>query len=150
MITQNRWQHILGVARKAKLLAASLKPDNPEFIQDMFLLGVLHDFGYEFAENNATHAATGGAILKRSGYLYWQEVAWHGDETIENMSDELFILNCADMMTGPSGEDFTFDERLKEISQRFGSDADAYKKCVIEIEKLKSDPRFNIINPVNR
>ena len=25
----------------------------------------------------------------------------HGDETVENMTDELFILNSADMMTGP-------------------------------------------------
>ncbi len=142
MITQNRWQHILGVARKAKLLAAKFKPDDPKFIEDMFLLGVLHDFGYEFAEDNATHAATGGAILKRAGYIHWHEVALHGDETIENMSDELFLLNCADMMTGPSGEDFTFTERLDEIAQRFGTESAAYKKCVLEVEKLKADKRY--------
>lgn len=145
MITQNRWQHILGVARKAKMLAEKLKPNDTQYAEDMFLLGIMHDLGYEFMESNASHAAVGGEILKRSGYQYWQEVALHGDETVENMSDELFILNCADMMTGPNGEDFTFDERLKEIAQRFGEDADAYKKCVIEVEKLKSDKRYEKI-----
>lgn len=145
MITQNRWQHILGVARKAKMLAEKLKTDDTQYAEDMFLLGIMHDLGYEFMESNASHAAVGGEILKRSGYQYWQEVSLHGDETVENMSDELFILNCADMMTGPKGEDFTFDERLKEIAQRFGEDADAYKKCVIEVEKLKSDKRYEKI-----
>jgi hypothetical protein len=103
---------------------------------------MLHDMGYEFNQSNASHAAIGGEILKHSGYRFWKEVALHGDETVENMTDELFILNCADMMTGPSGEDFTFDERLEEIASRFGKDAVAYKKCVIEVEKLKADKRY--------
>lgn len=143
MITENRWKHILGVARKAKMLAEKLKPDNTQYAEDMFLLGVMHDLGYEFMESNASHAAVGGEILKRSGYKYWQEVALHGDETVENMTDELFILDCADMMTGPSGENFTFEERLEEIASRFGKDAAPYKKCVIEVQKLKADKRYN-------
>ena len=40
------------------------------------------------------------------------------------------------MSTGPSGEDFTFDERLNEIASRFGINAAAYKKCVIEAISL--------------
>lgn len=145
MITQNRWQHILGVARKAKILADKLKPNDTQYAEDMFLLGIMHDLGYEFMESNASHAAVGGEILNRNNYRYWQEVSLHGDETVENMSDELFILNCADMMTGPKGEDFSFIERLEEIAARFGKDADAYKKCVIEVEKLKSDKRYEKI-----
>jgi len=142
MITQNRWQHILGVARKCKEYAAKLKPNDSKFTEDMFLLGMLHDMGYEFMESNASHAAVGGEILKRNNYQYWSEVSLHGDETVDNMSDELFILNCADMSIGPNGEDFTFDERLKEIASRFGIDAIAYKKCVIEVEELKADKRY--------
>lgn len=146
MISENRWQHILGVARKAKILADKLKPNNVQYAEDMFLLGIMHDLGYEFMESNASHAAIGGEILKRSGYQYWQEVTQHGDETVDDMTDELFILNCADMSTGPNGEDFTFDERLKEIAQRFGKDADAYKKCVVEVEKLRADKRYEKIS----
>jgi len=145
MITENRWKHILGVARKAKVIAIKLKPENAQYAEDMFLLGVMHDLGYEFMESNASHAVVGGKILQRSGYKYWREVALHGDETIENMSDELFILNCADMMTGPSGEDFTFDQRLEEIASRFGKGSHAYQKCVIEVQKLRADRRYEKI-----
>lgn len=132
----------MGVARKAKMLAAKLRPNDEKYAEDMFLLGVMHDLGYEFMESNASHAAIGGEILKRSGYQYWQEVALHGDETVDNMSDELFILNAADMMTGPNGEDFTFEERLAEIASRFGKDAAPYQKCVVEVQKLKADERY--------
>lgn len=142
MITENRWKHILGVARKCKEFACKFKPNDGKFAEDMFLLGLLHDMGYEFMESNAGHAAIGGEILKRNNYKYWQEVFLHGDETVEGMSDELFILNSADMSTGPSGESFTFEERLAEIAARFGKEADAYKKCVIEVEKLKADKRL--------
>ena len=142
MIKQNRWQHILGVARKCKEYALTLKNDD-KFAEDMFLLGMLHDMGYEFMENNASHASVGGEILKRNNYKYWQEVTLHGDEKIDDMSDELFILNCADMTTGPGGENFSFDERLEEIASRFGKEADAYKKCVIEVQKLRNDKRYH-------
>ena len=145
MISENRWKHILGVARKCKEYALKFKPEDSQFAEDMFLLGMLHDMGYEFNQSNASHAAVGGEILKRNNYRYWQEVALHGDETAQNMSDELFILNSADMSTGPNGEDFTFDDRLKEIAQRFGKQSQAYQKCVIEIEKLKSDKRYDFI-----
>lgn len=141
MIKENRWNHILGVARKSKEFAAKFQPENIKFIEDMFLLGILHDIGYEFMETNEDHAMIGGEILKRSYYKYWKEVSLHGDINVD-MSDELFILNCADMTTGPNGENFNFEERLEEISNRLGNDSNAYKKCVIMVEKLKKDARY--------
>ncbi len=142
MITENRLKHMLGVARKAKEYAASLRPNDNQFMEDMFLLGLLHDMGYEFLENNSSHAMVGGKILKRNNYRYWQEVSLHGDATVENMSDELFVLNSADMTTGPNGEDFSFEERLAEIKARFGADSNALTKCTIEVKKLKADKRY--------
>lgn len=67
MITENRWKHILGVARKAKEFALKMRPKDKKYVEDMFLLGLLHDIGYEFTEGNASHAIIGGEILKRSG-----------------------------------------------------------------------------------
>ena len=66
MITENRWKHILGVARKCKEFACKFKPNDGKVAEDMFLLGLLHDMGYEFMESNAGHAAIGGEILKRN------------------------------------------------------------------------------------
>ena len=146
MITPSRLNHILGVARKAKSLALQLKPNNLKYAEDMFLLGFLHDIGYEFLSSNTEHAMIGGEILKRAGYQYWQEVSLHGDASQQNMNDELFILNCADMSTGPNGEDFTFEQRLDEIATRFGEQSNAHRKCVIEIQKLRSDKRSLILS----
>ncbi|MBR1600405.1 MAG: HDOD domain-containing protein [Alphaproteobacteria bacterium] len=71
MISENRWRHILGVARKCKKYAAKFKPDDSKYAEDMFLLGMLHDMGYEFMESNASHAAVGGEILKRNNFRYY-------------------------------------------------------------------------------
>lgn len=68
MITQNRWQHILGVARKCREYATKFRPDDSKFTEDMFVLGILHDMGYEFTNDNIGHASVGGEILKRSNY----------------------------------------------------------------------------------
>lgn len=145
MIEENRWKHILAVAQKAKKLATKFKPKDNKFAEDMFLLGLLHDIGYEFSEDNLNHANIGGEILKRNGYKYWQEVALHSDETVEYMTDELFILNCADIMIDINGEEFTFDERLENVAGRYGKN-ELYKKCLIAIERLKTDRRYTKIS----
>ena len=66
-------------------MAKKLHSNNEKYAEDMFLLGVMHDLGYEFVENNISHAAIGGEILNRSGYKYWKEVSLHGDETLDNI-----------------------------------------------------------------
>lgn len=104
MITENRWLHILGVARQTKRLAEKMRPNDVLFAEDMFLLGMLHDFGYEFTENGKGHAAADAEILKRQGYKNWKIIAEHGNPEIKEMSDALFILNCADMTVSAEGK----------------------------------------------
>lgn len=143
MITENRWKHILGVARKAKEFALIIQPDNIKYAEDMFLLGLLHDIGYEFSERGQGHSKIGGEILKRSDYKYWKEVANHGYSENESMNDELFILNCADMSIAVDGQNCTITERLEDIGIRYGLDSSTYRKAVLEIEKLQSDARYS-------
>ena len=142
MINSNRWQHILGVARKAKILADRLKPNDEPYSEDMFLLGLLHDFGYEFTENGKNHAIVAGQILERSGYKYWQDVVNHSEEATDNMSDETFILNCADLSVSPDGKDMSFEERIVELAKRHGANSPQYKRAVSKIQKLQKDVRF--------
>ena len=61
------------------------------------------------------------------------------------MTDELFLLNCADMTTGPAGEDFTMQERLEEIGCRHGKESAAYIKTAEEIRILQQDPRYILL-----
>ncbi len=142
MITENRWKHMLGVARKAKEFALKMQPDNEKYAEDMFLLGLLHDLGYEFSETGRGHSGIGGEILKRSGYKYWNEVANHGYSKNADTTDELFILNCADMSVAVGGANCTMAQRLEDIGTRYGIDSSEYRKAVLEIEKLQSDARY--------
>ena len=148
MITSARWQHILGVARRARVLAEKLRPGDDKFAQDMFLLGMLHDFGYEFAEEPREHPAIGAEILKRQGSRYWREVENHGNVNVTEISDELFILSCADMTTGPNGEDFTMRERIDNIAERYGKDSHAHQKAIVAAEKLQADPRYRFFKGI--
>ena len=145
MINSNRWQHILGVARKAKILADRLKPNDEPYSEDMFLLGLLHDFGYEFTENGEKHAIIAGQILERSGYKYWQDVVNHSDKATDNMSDETFILNCADLSVSLDGKDITMAERVADIGRRHGKDSTQYLIAIEKLQKLQADTRFSKI-----
>ena len=55
------------------------------------------------------------------------------------------ILNCADMTTGPAGENFTMQERLDEIGLRYGQNSAAYIKTKEEIKILQQDKRYTLI-----
>ena len=143
MITSDRWWHTLSVARKAKELARKIKPNDEKYAEDMFLLGLLHDFGYEFTTGE--HAKIGGEVLKRNGYRYWREIMFHGCVEDCDMTDESFILNCADMTIGPDGKDMTFEERLEDIAARHGKTSRAYEMSFKEISVLKKDKRCKLI-----
>lgn len=146
MITEDRWNHILGVARQAARLAEKFFTGDAENRRrEMFLLGMLHDIGYEFAETGRQHAIVGGEILRGTGYGCWREVYEHGNPDVSEMSDELFLLNCADMTTGPKGEMMTMEERLQEVGESFGRESDACKKMARMRERLTEDARFGLL-----
>ena len=59
-----------------------------------------------------------------------------------DMTDELFILNCADMSVAVDGANCMIAQRLEDIGTRYGIDSSEYRKAVLEIEKLQSDARY--------
>ena len=145
MIEENRLKHILGVARQVRRLALKLRPKDNMFSQDMFVVGFLHDFGYEFDEDKRPHALIAGEILKRLNFKYCEAVENHGNVNVDMMSDELFLLNCADMTVKGDGTLVTTDERLADIGSRYGKESAIYQKAVLEIDILKTDPRFAVL-----
>lgn len=120
-IGDNRLKHILQVARLSAILASELFGWSEEKCKEMFLLGYLHDIGYEYAEHADSHPEVAAQILRDAGYKYWQEVKWHGIPNPPYESDELLVLNLADMMTDGSGRPVTLRERLLDIEERHGS-----------------------------
>ena len=119
-ITIDRMKHSVAVAIKMKELVIQ-KPDkygcSPD---DAFVLGMLHDIGYGFSDDQKEHANKGGMVLKEQGYKYWQEVYYHGIPQEEYDSQMLKLLNYVDMITGPTGEYMTVQERIDDIADRYG------------------------------
>ena len=108
-----------------------------EQLQELFLLGYLHDIGYQFGTNE-NHNMIGGNLLRNSNYKYWKEVYYHGIPNSEYKSLYLDILNTADMMIDKYGNDVEFDKRLDDIKNRYGEDSIQYINCVKIINELRS------------
>ena len=133
----DRLKHNYAVANKMIELGKEKSLSEIE-LQELFLLGYLHDIGYEFGINE-NHNVIGGNLLKGSNYKYWQEVYYHGIPNSEYKSLYLDILNTADMMIDKYGNDVGFDKRLENIKKRYGEDSIQYINSFKIINELKGD-----------
>ena len=133
----DRLKHNYAVANKMVELGKEKSLSEIE-LQELFLLGYLHDIGYEFGTNE-NHNSIGGNLLKESNYKYWQEVYYHGIPNSEYKSLYLNILNTADMMIDKYGNDVGFDKRLEDIKSRYGKDSVQYLNCFKIVNELKGD-----------
>ena len=121
MITPQRQAHMLQVGRTAERLARELFDWPDQKCRQMFLLGLLHDVGYEYAAEQPDHPRVGSELLEAAGYRYWQEVRWHGMSDAPYASDELLVLNVADVLTDAAGNIVSLSERLGDIGRRYGA-----------------------------
>ena len=133
----DRLKHSYAVANKMVELGKE-KNLSDEQLQELFLLGYLHDIGYQFGTNE-NHNMIGGNLLRNSNYKYWKEVYYHGIPNSEYKSLYLNFLNTADMMIDKYGNDVGFDKRLDDIKNRYGEDSIQYTNCVKIINELKGD-----------
>lgn len=137
MIDNDRLKHILGVARVMSENAERLGLNK----QEMFMLGMLHDIGYEFGEISE-HNKIGGEILKRQNYKYYNEVFYHGILNPPYSSLELDLLNYADLHITKYGDYVTIEQRLEDIGSRWGFDSPYYLNPKKIAENLKSKDLF--------
>ncbi len=134
-MNNDRLKHSLTVANKMIELGKKYNLSDKK-LEELFLLGYLHDIGYEFG-NNENHNIIGGELLKENGYKYWKEVYYHGIPNCEYQSIYLDILNTADMMIDKSGNNVGFDKRLEDIKSRYGENSMQYKNCISIVNELR-------------
>ena len=134
-MNNDRLKHSYAVANKMVELGKERKLSN-EQLKELFVLGYLHDIGYQYGTNE-NHNDIGGNLLKENNYKYWKEVYYHGVPDSEYKSLYLDILNTADMMIDKSGNDIGFDKRLEDIKNRYGKDSIQYINCVKIVYELK-------------
>ncbi len=133
MLTTDRLIHSYAVGAKMRdivkhnLQHYSCNPD------DMFILGMLHDIGYEFVEDQRDHAHVGGIMLKAQGYVFWKEVFYHGIPQTEYSSKELELLNYVDMIIGSDGTEMSIKQRIESIEERYGK----YSEQAMNAKKLE-------------
>ena len=137
-ISENRLKHMLQVGRTAETLAFELFGWPEDKCRAMFLLGYLHDFGYEYAAEQGEHPEIAGSMLKGLGYEYWQEVRWHGIPSPPFESDELLVLNLADNITDGEGNAVTAKGRLRDIEARYGCGSPQLQAAALLIEELST------------
>lgn len=131
----DRLKHCYAVANKMVELGKEKNLSDNQ-LQELFILGYIHDIGYQFGTNE-NHNIIGGKILKDNNYKYWKEVYYHGISNSNYKSLYLDILNTADMMIDKKGNDVGFDKRLEDIRNRYGEDSIQYINCAKIINELK-------------
>ena len=136
-ISNERLKHSLEVARLMKKLSEDAGWSG-EKCEEMFVLGYLHDIGYEFSEQQCDHASVGGEMLRKQEYKYWREVFYHGKLDADYASDELTMLNRADMSVDSKGQNVGTELRLKDIADRYGEKSRQYIEAKLLVEKIQA------------
>lgn len=128
-ISKDRMQHTLMVARRSYDLAKNKYHLNETECRKAFVIGFLHDIGYEFSENNLEHPEKGYELIKDTLGIELPEIRLHGDPYAEQTTF-LSILNEADMTVDGKGNIVTVEERLNDIKSRYSPEAMEYLKTV--------------------
>lgn len=134
-VLPRRWGHVQGVAARTRAAAPLFSPDDQDMLQSAALL---HDIGYlpEIARTGF-HPLDGARYLRDLGtdgrlcalvahhsFAYREaELRGLSAELTEWVDEETPLRDAlwwADMTTSPDGQPVTFDERIKEIQDRYG------------------------------
>lgn len=134
-VDDNRLKHSIAVARKMQEIAYNYNL-NEEDKNNLFIIGLNHDIGYEFTDISTNHNKIGGEMLKNTGFKFWKEVYYHGEIDCIYNSTYLTILNMADMQIDNKGNDVGYTERLENIKNHYGEDSNVYQKCVKLVNNL--------------
>ena len=138
-LSDSRLFHMRSVAYKSYKLARNVFKMEENKARSLFAMGLIHDFAYTFVENQTEHEHEGGRILKLSGFNWADAVFDHGDPDIESWTDELLILNLADMTTGPNGESLTMDQRLVDIKNRYGPESTQSTRAIRLANRIQTE-----------
>lgn len=131
----DRLIHSYNVGKKMMEIGKKYNLSEEE-LQELFILGLNHDIGYEFTDDSTNHNRIGGEILRKQNYKYYKEVYYHGEIQNEYKSLYLDILNMADMQIDKYGNDVGFDKRLEDIKNRYGEDSIQYINAKSVIDSL--------------
>lgn len=145
MFDSNRAAHCRGVAILMRRLAPALGLD----ANRMTLLGWIHDLGYLTGRADM-HAPDLGRLLESEGYEYAGAVARHGTDCIDYGNPVDVLLNIADMSVNGSGLLVSFDERVRDVVDRWGEAHPRVNACMSVIRRLETTAEWETVAPLIR
>jgi len=115
---------MIRVAEMMYELGLEVSNGDEKYAEDMYVLGLLHDVGRAFSdEDKVLHEYKGASMLERVGYKYWREIMNHGNPDSIYESVELGILKHADLTVNKEGDDVGVIDRMMDVADRYGLDS---------------------------
>ena len=105
---------------------------------DMYILGMMHDIGYELNPDPYEHDEAMAKALGHAGYKYIEEIRHHSFLQTDYDTPEMQLLYFGDSTVDGKGRWCTFEERLKDVEERHGKGSAVYQDTLAIIEHLKS------------
>lgn len=125
---ESRYRHCHNVGKKMQQYARDVLHKDEEYCSAMFILGCMHDVGYELDGDAFKHDEVMCEALGQDGYRYATEIRYHSFMQDTYNSVEMRLLYFGDMTVDGMGNWCTLDERLEDIAERHGKDSTVYKE----------------------
>lgn len=145
MLTQNKINHNIEVARLCYQLAKEKYGCSERFARSMWTIGYNHDIGYEFLQQGIDSPKIHPEISDEMIFSAFggdsYAIKYHGKK-VPQEDLALRILNESDLQVDPKGKRVSVDERLSDIKKRYGADSSQYgqaKWLAIELELVDKD-----------
>jgi hypothetical protein len=116
-----------------------------------FLMGLVHDIGYEFSKEAEEHPEIGADILESVADKEWfSDQEWlesinairhHGKVMQYEYTIADYILNEADLTVDSEGNDVSMEERLEDIKDRYGQLSRQYKNAAEMKRRLEEQEK---------
>ena len=114
-----------------------LHATDEEFGQDakqMYVLGLLHDIGHIAPDGKAEFLSEIG--FQNFDILDRQDMPISISDMKEHK--ELLLLQIADIRVSSQGKIGTYQDRLKDVADRYGSESPEYQMMKLKISRIKS------------
>lgn len=138
-ISDSKLKHILGVARECERLASEKGLSKDEQTA-CFVMGFLHDIGYERCDKSTTsdhpkHSYSMICDFEKHKYDILNAIKSHGNK-YENMTVFDEILNTADLTIDYQGNPTTIEQRLFDIKNIHGEDSLHYQHACKQADAI--------------
>lgn len=135
MISGNKLRHSLGVAKACQQYGREMHKSE-EYCDALFVMGFLHDIGYEKSPDTC-HPSVGGSMIE--SFIKHPEmleaIKTHGKK-FENLNTIDTILNMSDLTVSYNGKPCTVHERLEGIKESCGEDSEHFKNAMLLVKAL--------------